>query len=58
MDFILDEKPKELMQLNREERAIAKAKQISTLQAQLLDSQAEISKFIMQGLLLTSNDGL
>ena len=58
MTFTLNEKPKELMQLDREERATATAKQIFTLQTLLLDSQAEIAKFVELGLLSTSDDGL
>ena len=46
MAFAFDEKPKKLMQLDREERATATAKQISALQMKFLDSHAEIAKFI------------
>lgn len=49
MTFALDENPKELMQLDREDRATATAKQISTYQTLLLDSQTEIAEFVERG---------
>lgn len=58
MTFTFDEKPKKLMHLDREERATGTAKQICTLQTQLLDSQVEIANFVEPRLLSASDDGL